>query len=215
MNSPDDITPNVETPIQKVGDSTRQLRRRRLVTGAGAGFVVLGSRSVLANECYNPSETLSGARSHTGGDLPQCNGDSPGIWWQSATREGRQGGVDWFRLSPPLLGDATKANSKPWDTPFHSIFGGNTFGTMSFFEVLDAHRGGGDLPANLGFHIVGALLNIRAGWIDPRAMTEYYLVNRIWADYITVGYRPTPSSSTWTAQDIVDYLEATGIVSSQ
>lgn len=230
MTSPNNIVPQGDTSKQRVVDAARQLRRRRLVTGAGAGFMVLGSRSVLGSECYNPSETLSGAKSHTGKDLPVCNGDSAGIWWQAAKPKGEPGGrgrsgkpgsseilgtqgnVSWFALSPALPGDGT-LGSKPWDTPFHAIFPhGNIFGSMSLFQVLDAHQSGKDLPGNLGFHIVGALLNIRAGWIDGRAMTEDYLVNRLWADYVGPGFRPTPTAGVWSESDIVYYLKSTGIV---
>lgn len=210
MTSPENTALPVGTPSKEADSTTRHVRRR-LVTGAGAGFMILGSRSVLGKECYNPSETLSGARSHTGGELPQCNGDSPGIWWQAATRDGAHGGVDWFKLNPPLSGNS-RSIGNPWDTPFHAIFPGNRFGSMSLLQVLESHRGGGDLPSNLGFHIVGALLNIRAGLVDPRAMTEDYLVNRIWADYSLGGYSPTPTSRPWSEADIVYYLQSTGIV---
>ncbi|HRD32928.1 MAG TPA: hypothetical protein PLR02_01615 [Rhodocyclaceae bacterium] len=209
MTLRDNNTPRIETPEQLEADVAR-LRRRRLVTGAGAGFMVLGSRSVLGKECYNPSETLSGARSHTGGDLPQCNGESAGIWWQAAKRGGMHGGVNWFGI-PGLPGNPPD-KSKPWDTPFHAIFPGEVFGSKSLLEVLGAHQGGGDLPSNLGFHIVAALLNIRAGLVDERAVTEFYLVHTIWGGYIAGGYSPTPVSPIWSEAEIVSYLTSTGIV---
>ena len=199
MNSPDDITPNVETPIQKVGDSTRQLRRRRLVTGAGAGFVVLGSRSVLANECYNPSETLSGARSHLNGNLPECVGRSPEIWWQATENGETQGDVSWSNLG-------LSTSTDPWDTPFHPLFPGSKFSGMSLLDVL---RANGSVDTHkLGFHMIGALLNIRAGLVDQRVMTEDYLLNTLWPD------GPNNSNSPFLndPEAIKAFLKNTGIV---
>lgn len=199
MTSPDNTALPVGTPSKEAVSTTRHVRRR-LVTGAGAGFMVLGSRSVLGKECYNPSETLSGARSHTGGELPQCNGDSPGVWGQAVNGEGARGTVSWYSLNPPL------PVSPPWDTPFHDLFPGSSYRGRTLGEVLNA-RGHAD-PDRLGKHMVGALLNIRAGLVDPRAMTEDYLVNTIWPE------GPNNMNSPFGANSgaIKDFLLNTGII---
>lgn len=207
MTVPEEISPKTDAPGLQ---SSVVGRRRKLITGAGAGFLVLGSKSVLGAECYNPSETLSGTRSHTNGDMPVCNGRSPGIWWQAALAGGRQGGVNWYGISPSLPGNGL--STKPWDTLFSAVFPyGSYFSGKTLLQVMEAHQnGGGDLPGNLGFHIIGALLNIRAGLVDPRALTESYLVHTIWAEFVGGGYHPT-ASVTWGAEEIVDYLKSTSI----
>lgn len=184
MTSPNDIVPQGDTPKQRVVNATRQLGRRRLVTGAGAGIMLIGSRSVLGSECYNPSETLSGAKSHTGNELPPCNGFSALYW----------------------LGLAN--GSQPWESiSFDDVFTGANTGE-TFLQVLTADSS----AANLHAALVAAVLNIRAGTVDARAMTEEYLVNRIWAEINSGGfYFPTPTSA-WTPLDVVAYLKNTGIV---
>lgn len=176
--------------------------RRRLFRGGAAAPVLLTlvSRPVLAVTCFSPSETLSGTLSHKADNPPVCNGRSPGVWRELA--EGNaQAKLEW------PIDPGTK-----WDTYFVGIPAYYDYSKGRYRTLLEIMQlaGNGD-PYKLGFHFIGALLNILTGRVDNRAMTVEGL-QRMWSKYVEFGeYVPFPGATGWGSQAIKDYLKNTGI----
>lgn len=213
--------------------------RRRLVRGglsAAPLLVTLTSRPVLAQTCFSPSETMSGTLSHKADDLPMCVGRSPGVWKNVADAEMAQKGGKKAQAKHDSDGneewaydDDVVAQSGafiswplPPTDPFHDYFIAGSYARyyknkqgrsvpLSLLEVM--HLQGRDDPAKIGFHFVGALLNIRVGLVDPRAMTEQRL-RQLWAEYAMKGYYvPYAGAPRWYGEDIVAYITQTGLAS--
>ncbi|THF65898.1 hypothetical protein E6C76_10195 [Pseudothauera nasutitermitis] len=211
MSTPD---PSSETPRTNAPEPSG-VRRRLLRGGLSSAplLVTLASRPVLAQTCFSPSETLSGTMSHKAGDLPVCNGRSPGMW--KTLGQGKS--------NPKLPGGGAGQWPIPANTPFHSVFRRGNFanfvkvqrnGTttdLTMLEVMELRRG--QDPSKIGFHFIGAYLNILTGLIDPRAMTAARL-STLWSEWVTKGYyTPYAGARPWYAEDIVAYLVRTGIAS--
>lgn len=235
------MTPDPDPRVKQAPPTTEVSGvRRRLVRGglsAAPLLVTLTSRPVLAQTCFSPSETLSGTLSHKGDDLPLCQGRSPGVWknvaeqelaafkqWKQAqAKHESDGNEDWAYDDSVLAHEGAFVS---WPIPptdaFHSYFAQGTnaryykrkngqWKPLSLLEVMQLT--GGDDPAKIGFHFVGALLNIRVGLVDPRAMTEQRL-RSLWAEYATQGYYvPYAGATRWYAADIVAYIQQTGLAS--
>lgn len=205
--------------------------RRRLVRGglsAAPLLVTLTSRPVLAQTCFSPSETLSGTLSHKADQLPICQGRFPGVWKNMAEEGARakkaqakhetDGNLDWaYDQDAAAQAGQLISWPAPPSEPFHNYFIAGSHARyyrsdgqpLSLLEVMQL-TGGRD-PARIGFHFVGALLNIRVGLIDPRAMTEQGLRD-LWAEYATQGYYvPYAGATPWYARDIVAYIKDTGL----
>lgn len=178
--------------------------RRKLIRGgmaAGPLLVTLTSRPVLATTCYSPSETLSGAVSHKGGEGPQCAGESPGVWRQKA--EGNaQAKLEW-PIPPETLFTA-------YFTGIAAFYNHDQNRYMTMLEVMQL-QGNGD-PYKLGFHVIGALLNIMTNRVDPLALTVSGL-QAIWSEYVSTGgtYTPFAGATPWGGAEITAYLKSTGI----
>lgn len=181
--------------------------RRRLVRGGASiipAVLTLTSRPVLAVTCFSPSETLSGTLSHKAGNVPQCNGRSPGVWRQLA--EGNaQAKLEW-PISPETL----------WTTYFVGIpaYYDYTRGRyMTFLEVMQL-SGNGD-PYKLGFHFIGALLNILTNRIDGTVNNRVLTVSglqKMWSQWVEKGeYVPFPGAKGWQKDAIKEYLINNGI----
>jgi hypothetical protein len=170
--------------------------RRRLLAGVPI-VLTLAARPVLGAQCISPSQTLSGALSHPGAKVGDCNGRA----------------ASFYLLNPESWGLAFPLPT----TLFYSVFyrpagttlfvhpGGTSF---TFLEVLAAHTGPAPDPSEIGFHIVGAYLNIAAGLIDTLAIDTPQLL-QIWTQYITQGfYLPFPWNPAikWYETEIVAYL---------
>ncbi|MCB1963731.1 MAG: hypothetical protein KDF24_11290 [Rhodocyclaceae bacterium] len=178
--------------------------RRKLVRGglsAGPILVTLTSRPVLATTCYSPSETMSGAVSHKAGDIPQCTGESPGVWRQSA--EGTaQAPITWPIPHTTLF--------TQYFTGVPAFYKSSANRYMTMLEVMQLN-GSGD-PDKMGFHFIGALLNILDNRVDHRAMDVPGL-QRMWSEFANTGtYVPFGGATAWGPTDIKNYLISTGIV---
>lgn len=189
------------TQAEAATESVSEARRRLLVKGgmaAGPVILTLTSRPVLGGlnpgECISPSQTLSGALSHKGAKVGECNGRSPGYWKNCHSSE-------W-----PI----------PTNTAFHSVFAvGATAGTrffntdgsqMTMLQVLNA--GGTTDTSMVAFHCIGAYLNILKGLISPKALTAEKVV-ALWREWALTGkYVPFAGATTpWNGTDITNYLK--------
>jgi hypothetical protein len=172
--------------------------RRRLVRGglaSGAALITLTSRPVLAQTCFNPSETMSGALSHKGENIPMCDGQSASTWLADGNTNG---GTSW-----PV----------PTTTAFHSVFtvGSNgDYGTSTLLDVMNADMAIG--PDGMGFLFVGAYLNIMSNRVDARALDVAGL-QRIWDEWVVNGsYLPYAGAQPWDMAMIKQYFYDTAIV---
>lgn len=181
--------------------------RRRLVQGglsSGALLVTLSSRPVLAADCFSPSETVSGNLSATTGEIPQCSGQSATAWLDAAgTSSTSSLAITSSGLSWPVS----------TSTPFHEIFASGPyadFKNRSLLEVMKLNENND--PQKMGFHFVGAYLNILAGYVDPRALDVSGLLG-IWNEWVSLGsYTPYAGAPQWDAGMILQYLTDSSIV---
>ncbi len=211
MNTGQDHREASANPASEVSGMRRRLLRGGL--SSAPLLVTLTSRPVLAQTCFSPSETLSGTLSHKADDLPVCNGRSPGMW--------KTLGED---TSNPRHADGTVAQWPiPTSTAFHKVFPRGSYanfvtvrknGTTKDLSMLEVMQlSGAEDPAKIGFHFVGAYLNILVGLVDPRAMTAPRLV-ALWTEWVNKGYyTPYAGATPWYAEDIVAYITQTGIAS--
>jgi hypothetical protein len=127
--------------------NTVQLRRRRLLTGSGAGIGVLlavqAKTALGSGVCQSPSAMISGNTSpRPGGPTPCSGGRSPGYWKQP----GNFGNWCW---TPPSFKDGchisdcknglsgvTPCDIKIRGTTVGSVFPGAPGGTYGIWEVL-------------------------------------------------------------------------------
>lgn len=200
-------SPNEQTVSPSTHSSDMKAKRRRLIKGglSSAPFLItLASKPVLATTCYSPSETLSGAISHKGPDTILCSGRSPGVW-----RELAEGNAQ-AKLSWPILPSAAfhgTFNSGPQASFFKNVNG--QIQSLTMLEVMQL-TGGGD-PSKIGFHVIGAYLNILSGLISPLALTTPKLI-QMWNEWVATGYfTPYAGAAKWNADQIVSYLKSTGI----
>ncbi len=200
-------------------ESRRQFGKAGLAVGSAVILTVV-SRPVLAGyACKSPSGFQSGNVSQHGPGYT-CNGRTPGYW---------QTHYQW--PSPYECGNCTSGTQQPgnmcnsvgdWKndgTKFKDVFSCNGYGhyagyknnanppyAYSLMQVL--WMTGQQDSAQLGAHIVAALLNAAMGWTD--GVLSVQAVKDIWNEYdATGGYVPTAGATPWTAAEIVDYLEST------
>lgn len=180
--------------------------RRRLVRGglsSGALLVTLSSRPVLAGNCFSPSETVSGNLSATTGEIPQCSGLSATTWLEAAGT----GSTSSLAIT----------SSASWpvstSTPFHDVFASGIyadFKNRSLLEVMKLNENND--PEKMGFHFVGAYLNILAGYVDARALDVSDLLG-IWDEWVSYGsYTPYAGAQSWDAGMILQYFRDSNIV---
>lgn len=141
------------------------------------------------------------------GKYGECNGISPGNY-KTQTNPGSPSN-NWPAAPAPT-------------TPFHQLFSGSTFdlqspgGTrrLTLFEVLNLPKTPAGVdpasvpkdPAKIGFHMVGAYLNIQKGLVPPVVLTTSGLLT-IWSEYVLRGYYEPMAGVQWNADAIVSYLK--------
>lgn len=194
------------------GNRQPSLGRRRFLS-KGAAFspavVTLASQPALAATCFTPSRSLSKNMSVSqAGKYGVCNGISPGNY-KTQTDPG----------SPSYNWPAAPSPS----TPFHSLFAGNLFvvplrtggsRSLTLFEVLSLPRNvPADVasvprdPAKIGFHMVGAYLNIQKGLVPSVVLTPTALLT-MWSEFSRRNYYELwAGGPRWSASDIVSYLK--------
>jgi len=193
--------------------------RRRLVQGglsSGALLVTLSSRPVLAADCFSPSETVSGNLSATTGEIPQCSGQSATFWLEAA------GTSSTSSLTITSSGLSWPVSTS---TPFYSVFARGPYAEFqalkpdpSLLEVMERYKKyieqnkSVPMDVQMGFHFVGAYLNILADYVDPRALDVSGLLG-IWNEWVSLGsYTPYAGAPQWDAGMILQYLSDSSIV---
>jgi len=219
-----DHTPDTaNTPTDASSQETVDQSRRKLA-GAAIGataILTLASRPVLAGVCESPSAAFSGNMSHHGTPIT-CSGRSPGYWKQHPN--------NW--PAPYDAGSATgqRNQAENWSggTLFHPTFAlvtnsvGNSFladfdqipttapTSLSMMQVMQMNDGdnpwGLSDPANLGMHIVAALLNAKAGFTP--VVSESDVIN-MWREWAIQGYFEPVAGVEWNAAAIVEYIVGT------
>jgi len=201
-------------------NAPRNQSRRQFALAGSAVLLTVASRPVLATGqvCNSPSGFISGNVSQHG--TPNyCAGRTPGYWMTK---------MHWAEWPSPYytcgtLKDGTTCNK--WDdwnndgTTFKDQFSCSglnwnnyaNYGTeqhpkyYSMMQVL--WMTGSQDPAQLGAHIVAALLNAKKGWTTG-VLTEQG-VKDIWNEYNSKGYYEPTATVKWYPADIVAYLQST------
>jgi hypothetical protein len=177
--------------------SERGATRRRL---AKAGIGAVGILSTLESRatmgpmiCKAPSGALSGGLSSHYGPAPVCNGLSPGYWknhpeaWPVPT-------TTWFADVFYVAGSRRSCNVKTRNTNYLCST------MMNLLEPRDFDR------YNLAMHAIATYLNIKSGKIG--FLTVEKLLN-MWYEVQTKGSYTPMAGSTWTPEQVKNYLAAT------
>jgi hypothetical protein len=194
----------------RTGSERASSGRRRFLTGGAAlapAVLTLSSQPALAGTCFSPSRSLSKNMSVSqAGKYGDCRGMSPGNY-KTQTTPGTPS-YNW----PPTPAPATA---------FHQLFSGGLFkvqletgGTRSLtlLEVLNLPTKPTGVasvpedPSKLGFHVVGAYLNIQKGLVPPVVLTTTGLLT-IWDEYVLRRYYEPTAGVKWDAATIVSYLK--------
>ena len=202
-------------------ESRRQFGKAGLAVGS-AVILTLASRPVLAGyACKSPSGFQSGNVSQHGPGYT-CSGRTPGYWQTHYQYYQWPSPYECGSCKPGTPHQGNTCNSvDDWNndgTKFKDVFSCNEYGryagykdntnsyAYSLMQVL--WMTGYQDSAQLGAHIVAALLNAAMGWTD--GVLSVQAVKDIWNEYdATGGYVPTAGATPWTAAEIVDYLEST------
>jgi hypothetical protein len=192
-------------------------RRRWLKAGLSTTPVLMtvASRPVLAQAPgLTPSAFMSGRASGPTG--AECAGRSPLAWsssddWPSPYVPGKTAQKDEDKQSKDTrqaFGTLSSAGDQA--TRFNDYFEPNLKSNATFSDVL----GYGNIPhASEAVHTVAryvtaALLNNAAGTV-PNTVLSQSTILAIWSEYANTGsFAPTRGVS-WTANEIVEYLEST------
>ena len=219
-----DQTPDItHTPADASPQKSVDQSRRKLA-GAAIGataILTLASRPVLAGVCESPSAAMSGNLSQHGTPII-CSGRSPGYWTQHPEK--------WPASydAGDSTGQRNQAENWSGGTLFHPTFAlvtnsvGSSFladfdnnpisapTSLSMMQVMQMGEGnnpwGLSDPANLGMHIVAALLNAAAG-LTP-VLSEPDVIN-MWREWASQGYFEPAANVKWYAEDIVEYILST------
>ncbi|MDP1925607.1 MAG: hypothetical protein Q8K57_12605 [Thiobacillus sp.] len=218
-HTPDITHTPADASAQKVVDQSRR-KLAGVAIGASA-ILTLASRPVLAGVCESPSAAFSGNMSHHGTPIT-CSGRSPGYWTQHPE--------SW--PAPYDAGNSTgqRNQAENWSggTLFHPIFDWVTNGvaksfladfdnnpisaptSLSMMQVMQMNNGsnpwGLSDPANLGMHIVAALLNAKKGYTPVLSEAD---VTNMWKEWAGKGYFEPTANVKWFAEDIVKYIVST------
>jgi hypothetical protein len=199
---------NLPTPTDDPGQgpANRFVGRRRFLAGGAAvtpAVLTLASQPALANTCFTPSRSLSKNMSVSQtGKFGTCNGESPGNYKT--------------QITPGTSAYNWPANPTP-TTEFHALFSGRKFvvpvsptqeRSLTLLEVLNL-RGNQD-PSKVGFHMVGAYLNIVRGLV-PEVVLSLTGLKTIWTEFDLRGYYEPVGGVKWYATDIVTYLQESRI----
>jgi hypothetical protein len=198
---------NDPVSIGKVG------RRRFLGASSAAVPVILTmvSQPALGVTCFTPSRALSKNTSVSQiGKDGECFGESPGNYG-AQTNPFKNNGDPNPAYNWPI----------PTSTPFHPTFYmglvnnqtrflNSQGASQSMLDVLTISGPGTD-PSNVAKHLIAAYLNIKNGWVSPKALTESRCLE-IWSEYAQKGYFTPAAGVTWTGAQIVVYLKENGIV---
>jgi len=209
------------TPPDATQDDAIDQSRRKL-TGAALGVsavFTLASRPVWAGkQCFSASGFQSGNLSRHGTPVT-CSGNSPGYWKQHPEA--------WSVLTSVEPGtcasECNKTESWTGGTLFHPFFAGDNFmanldsnsttdnTSLSMMQVMQMNDGSNPWgltdTANLGSHIVAALLNARAGYTDD--VLDETAVIGMWNEWQINGYFEPTAGVQWGAAQIVTYIIST------
>jgi len=211
------IPENQDVPAEtSQGPAINTSRRKLAGTTLGiASVFTLSSRPVLAGVCLSPSGHQSGNLSHHGTAI-KCSGRSPGYWKERPEK--------WPSPYSPGTCTGQYNNAENWSggTLFHPLFAGDKFmanmgghhaadkTSLSMMQVMHLNDGNNSWGltdnANLGAHIVAALLNARAG-LTP-VLDETAVIN-MWREWATKGYYEPTAGVEWYAEKIVTYITST------
>ena len=213
-----DHTPDINhTPANASAQKAVDQSRRKLAGAAigASAILTLASRPVLAGVCESPSAAFSGNMSHHGTPIT-CSGRSPGYWKEKPAK--------WPTSYAPGTCSNQCNNVQNWSggTPFHPIFAGNNFFTdvdqnpmtvptsLSMMQVMHLNDGNNlwnlSDPANLGAHVVAALLNAKAGLTPVLSESD---VTNMWREWESQGYFEPVAGEQWDAEAIVKYIKST------
>ncbi len=175
---------------EKIKAASGSGRRRFLGAGiSGPALLTLISQPALGASvtCFTPSRSLSRntSISQTAKNA-SCNGKSPGYWKQD------QSFPDW-----PVQ----------QSTLFHPIFSGSRFKvnnvSKTMLQVLK-FEGNEDLE-KMGFHVIGAYLNILKGLVNIPGFTVNELKG-MWTAWDTNGQYEVTAGVFWNATQIKAYF---------
>jgi hypothetical protein len=203
----ENLTGQTNSPRHKIENMEPENDSRRDFTKSGlllSGILLtLASRSALGGNftCKSPSGFLSGNLSNHG-TPSTCSGKSPGYWGNQPAQ--------WPRPYQPGICKKSCTKIANWSggTAFRSIFNctgqGQIYLPYSMMQVLWL-PGNAD-PAQLGAHIIAAVLNARMG--STPTLTETQVTN-IFNEWDVKGYFEPTAGVKWYAADIVLYLKTT------
>lgn len=222
-------TPTDASPQEAVDQSRRKLAG--VAIGVSA-ILTLASRPVLAGQCVTPSAACSGNLSQHGTPTT-CSGKSPGYWkehpeqWPSPYAPGTCSTKN-DRNPNGASGYCNKAENWSEGTLFHPTFAlvtngiGNSFladldgnpisapTSLSMMQVMMMSDGNNSWglsdSANLGMHIVAALLNAKKGYTPILSETD---VINMWNEWASKGYFEPTANVQWDAAKIVLYIQGT------
>lgn len=190
-------------------ESASPPRGRRRFLGASIAvsstIATIASQPALGTTCYTPSRSLSKNTSVSQqGKYGECNGVSPGNY-KTQTDSDRPA-TTWPTYPQPTTG-------------FHDVFASGRYGSFwnsnglskTMMEVLRLGGSGTGDRNKVAFHIIGAYLNQKNGFLDIN-ITESVILN-IWFEYAQKGtYTPFAGAQPWGGSAIVTYLKNNQIV---
>ena len=218
----------------EINPSRRKLAGAAL--GATAVFT-LASRPVWGGQCSSPSGFISGNLSQHGTPI-MCSGRSPGYWknhpeaWPAGYLPGTAINPGTAKKSGAASkGNGYKNQPENWSggTLFHPTFSSGTGPNKAFFADLDKNpntpktslsmmqimqMNDGNNPwgltdnANLGSHIVAALLNA-ATVPNLTPVLSVTAVIGMWNEWVSKGYFEPTANVRWDAATIVTYIKST------
>ena len=219
---------NEAKPNGEINPSRRKLAGA--VLGATAVFT-LASRPVWGGQCASPSGFTSGNLSQHGPAI-LCSGRSPG-YWKNHPQAWPAGYLPGLATNPVASsgGNGFKNQAENWSggTLFHPKCSSGTGPNKAFFANLDNNpntpktslsmmqvmqMSDGNNPwgltdnANLGSHIVAALLNA-ANVPNLTPVLSVTAVIGMWNEWVSKGYFEPTANVRWDAATIVTYIKST------
>lgn len=159
-------------------------RRKLLKLGVGMTPVLMAFASRSAFACHSATPSAFGSVCNSRPDLLQSsNGRSPGFW------KNHTGTSYWPQ---PYYSHDIKVGKKVIKaTTFNSVFcttgAPSPFGsTVTLLQVLNSGGGGSTAVARA---CISALLNARSGRTPSTILSVDDVINRIWYQYASTGYR--------------------------
>jgi hypothetical protein len=166
-------------------------------------IATITSQPTLGTTCFTPSRSLSKNTSISQqGKYGECNGVSPGNYMTQTDTE--RPATNWPNYPQPT-------------TKFHDVFAEGPYGRFynsngTKMTMMDVLRLSGRVdPDKVAFHIIGAYLNQKNGYLDQNITAQTIL--NIWSEYAQKkSYTPFAGADAWFGTDIVFYLKSNKIV---